>query len=208
MATVEVFDPPLCCSSGVCGPDVDPALVRFATDLSWLGAQGVSVVRHNLAQEPQAFVSNAIVKDALDRDGDRCLPLVLVDGAIVARERYPLRDELARLAGLARPDPGRPSLYTDEVAELVALGASVAANCEPCFRHHFDKARKLGVSHEDMERAVRTAQAVKDTPARAMLDLAGRYLHTNVTDSAAAADSKPRVIALAGAGKPSSPCCG
>jgi hypothetical protein len=33
---VEVFDPPMCCSSGVCGPNVDPTLARLAADLHWL----------------------------------------------------------------------------------------------------------------------------------------------------------------------------
>ncbi len=68
------------------------------------------------------------------------------------------------------------SLYTEAVAELVAIGAAIASNCEPCFRYHFDRARKLGVSKEDMALAVKTAQMVKEAPARAMLELADRYL--------------------------------
>ena len=101
MSHIEVFDPPLCCSSGVCGPSVDPLLAAFAADVDWLLSQGVSVVRHNLAQEPNAFVSQPLVKDLLMRDGDACLPLVLVDGVVVGRGAYPRRAELARLAGLA-----------------------------------------------------------------------------------------------------------
>jgi arsenite-transporting ATPase len=60
----------------------------------------VTVTRHNLAQEPQAFVSNPVVQQTLQREGDACLPLVLVNGEIAARGAYPRRDELARLAGL------------------------------------------------------------------------------------------------------------
>jgi hypothetical protein len=52
MTKIDVFDPPMCCSSGVCGPQVDPLLAAFAADVDWLGAQGVTVTRHNLAQEP------------------------------------------------------------------------------------------------------------------------------------------------------------
>jgi len=55
---IEVYDPPMCCSSGVCGPSVAPALPRFAGDLKWLKAQGVEVARHNLAQQPLAFANN------------------------------------------------------------------------------------------------------------------------------------------------------
>jgi hypothetical protein len=53
-----------------------------------------------LAQEPQAFVSNPLVQQTLQREGDTCLPLVLINGEIAARGAYPRRDELARLAGL------------------------------------------------------------------------------------------------------------
>ncbi|MBI2220189.1 MAG: arsenite efflux transporter metallochaperone ArsD [Acidobacteria bacterium] len=100
MTRIDVFDPPMCCSSGVCGPEVDPLLAAFAADVDWLTSQGVSVTRHNLAQEPQAFVTNPLVQQALQRDGDACLPLVLVNGEIVGRGTYPRRDELARLSGL------------------------------------------------------------------------------------------------------------
>ena len=62
------------------------------------------------------------------------------------------------------------------MAELVAIGAAIAANCEPCFKYHFQQAGKLGVSREDMMRAVKTAQSVKEAPSKAMLQLAHRYL--------------------------------
>ena len=77
------------------------------------------------------------------------------------------------------------SLYTEAIAELVAIGAAIASNCEPCFRYHFDKARKLGVSLEDMARAVKTAQGVKETPARSILELANRYLQRREQPGAA-----------------------
>ena len=101
MPRLDVFDPPMCCSSGVCGPVVDPSLTRFAADAEWLAAQGVTVVRHNLAHEPQAFVANAQVSTALRDGGDALLPVLLVDDVIVARGAYPRRDELARLLGLS-----------------------------------------------------------------------------------------------------------
>lgn len=100
MTQIDVFDPPMCCSSGVCGPEVDPLLAAFAADVDWLTTQGVRVTRHNLAQEPQAFVSNPLVQETLQREGDACLPLVLVNGEIAGRGAYPRRDQLARLAGL------------------------------------------------------------------------------------------------------------
>lgn len=100
MKKVEVFDPPMCCSTGVCGPKVDPVLVRFAADLHWLANQRVAVERYNLAQQPQAFAASPVVKSALKDHGNECLPLILFDGAIVSEGSYPTREELARLAGV------------------------------------------------------------------------------------------------------------
>jgi AhpD family alkylhydroperoxidase len=168
----QIFDPPMCCSTGVCGPAVDPRLVAFAADLEWLARHDVQVERFNLAQQPAAFVANPAVKAALAQHGNECLPLVVVDGEVVAGGRYPTRAVLAWLAEL----PDGVGLFTESVKELVAIGASIAANCEPCFEYHEDKARKLGVSDEDMWQAVETAQMVKDTPARAVLKLAERHL--------------------------------
>jgi len=98
MKKLEVFDPPMCCSTGVCGPTVDPALVRFAADLHWLANQRVAVERYNLAQQPQAFAASATVKSALAEYGNSCLPLILLDGAIASKGEYPTREELARIA--------------------------------------------------------------------------------------------------------------
>ncbi len=97
---VKVFDPPMCCDTGVCGPDVDPKLTQFAADLDWLKDQGVDVSRFNLSQEPQAFVDHATVKAALDESGNDCLPLLVVDDEIVARGFYPTRDQLTSLVGV------------------------------------------------------------------------------------------------------------
>ncbi len=110
MKTVEVFDPPMCCSTGVCGPKIDPALVRFAADLHWLANQKLAVERYNLAQQPQAFAASTVVKRALEERGNDCLPLILLDGSIVSQGRYPTRDELARMAGVdAERAPAEPS---------------------------------------------------------------------------------------------------
>lgn len=99
MKKVQIYDPPMCCSSGVCGPEVDPTLVRFNADFHWLANQGVTVERYNLAQQPFDFAGNPVVKKALAEDGNACLPLILVDGTIVSKGHYPEREELARFVG-------------------------------------------------------------------------------------------------------------
>jgi len=103
-ATLRVYDPPQCCSTGVCGPDVDPALVQFASDLRGLAATGVTVERFNLAQQPQAFVQEPAVVQAVNAVGTSVLPLLVVDGRVVSHGRYPSRDELLALLS-AEPEP-------------------------------------------------------------------------------------------------------
>jgi hypothetical protein len=95
MTVLEVFDPPMCCSSGVCGPSVDPRLPRIAADLEWLKSSGVQVERYNLAHQPREFVSREDVKEALQVNGDRALPMIRVNGHIVSKGLYPSRELLA-----------------------------------------------------------------------------------------------------------------
>ena len=97
--TIRVFDPAMCCASGVCGPSVDPELARFAADVAWLEKQGVAVERFNLSQQPAAFAETPVVKDALAR-GTEVLPLVLVGDRIAVEGAYPSRETLAALAGV------------------------------------------------------------------------------------------------------------
>lgn len=103
MVRIEVFDPPMCCSSGVCGPNVDKRLVAFSANLEWLKTHGVDVQRYNPSQQYDAFVSNPTVVATVNERGTECLPLILADGELVSMGGYPDRDELAALAGV---DPG------------------------------------------------------------------------------------------------------
>jgi AhpD family alkylhydroperoxidase len=208
MAKVEVFDPPMCCSTGVCGPSVDPALAAFAADLGWLAEQGVAVERHNLSQEPKAFADSDLVRELLAERGDEALPAVVVDGALRSAGRYPSRDEM-----VAWSTGGASAEGLDAVtSELVALGAAVGANCEPCFKFHYNEARRLGVGSGTMAAAVRVAQAVKDTPAGSMLELAAKLLGTDPVTlrhgDASAATQATAAVVSGGAQAGSGGCCG
>lgn len=88
MKTIQVYDPPMCCSTGLCGTDIDPALVSFAALLTQLAQRGVKVERYNLGQQPMAFVQNAAVKALLDKDGVGALPIIFVDGQVHLKGRY------------------------------------------------------------------------------------------------------------------------
>ena len=119
MTTLTVYDPPMCCSTGVCGPEIDPKLVRFAGDLDWLKTRGVEIVRLNLAREPERFVENDAVKAILDRSGGDELPAILIGGELICSGRYPGRDELAALAGINTA----ADRMSGQTGELIAPGA-------------------------------------------------------------------------------------
>lgn len=99
MSRVQIYDKAMCCSTGVCGPQVDPALPRFAADLEWLSSRGHQVERFNLAQEPARFAGNAKVQKLLAEEGVECLPLVIVDDRVLSRSEYPSRENLALWTG-------------------------------------------------------------------------------------------------------------
>jgi len=99
MKTIQIYDKPMCCSTGICGPQVDPVLPRFAADLDWLKSQGHQVERYNLSQQPQAFIANKAVHALLGSEGPDCLPVIVVDGEVVSRKDYPSRDTLATWTG-------------------------------------------------------------------------------------------------------------
>lgn len=102
MTTLEIFDPAMCCPTGVCGVDSDPELARFAADLAWIGEQGIAVSRHNLLQDPAAFAANPLVVREMEAGMER-LPVLLVNGEVASTGMYPTRDQLARRLGLAKP---------------------------------------------------------------------------------------------------------
>ncbi len=102
MKSIQVFDPALCCSTGVCGVDVDQALVSFSADVDWAKQNGARIERFNLAQQPVAFAENEVVKGFLERSGQEALPLILLDGEVALAGRYPNRTEIAHWVGIAQ----------------------------------------------------------------------------------------------------------
>lgn len=109
MKKLEVFDPAMCCSTGVCGVDVDPVLVQFAADLKWVEEHGISVERHNLGQEPRAFAANSAVVKEMEAGMDR-LPILMVDGHIVSTGLYPSRAQLAQKLELKLSTEEKPHI--------------------------------------------------------------------------------------------------
>lgn len=95
MVKIEIFDPALCCPTGVCGPDVDPELTRIARVITTLRKKGVDIVRHNLSQDPEPYVSNKDINQLLETDGTDSLPATVVNGKLVKKADYPTIAELS-----------------------------------------------------------------------------------------------------------------
>lgn len=112
MSKLEIFEPAMCCPTGVCGVNVDPALVQFNADLLALGESGVEVVRHSLSHDAAAFTGNSDVMKEMGVSMDR-LPIVTVDGHIVSTGIYPSKAQLMSKLGLAVPSEDKPRVKLD-----------------------------------------------------------------------------------------------
>ena len=94
---IELFEPAMCCQTGLCGPAVDQQLIDVREDLRWAESQGADVARHNLSSAPDAFVANSKVTGLIAAFGEQALPVLVVDGDIVMHGQYPTRGELVGL---------------------------------------------------------------------------------------------------------------
>ena|SRR5690625_900437 len=102
MKRMSIYEPAMCCDTGVCGVNVDPELVRISTVINNLKKNGITIERYNLSSEPMAFVNNKKVKNALDKNGADNLPLILVDDDIVMEGRYPKNEEIIELLQISK----------------------------------------------------------------------------------------------------------
>lgn len=93
---IEIFDPAMCCSTGICGPSVNENLLRVATLINSLANKGIIIKRFSLSSDPQAFVDNKIINSLLNEKGVEILPVTMVDGAVVKTTEYPSNEEFAR----------------------------------------------------------------------------------------------------------------
>lgn len=100
MRTIHIYDPALCCSSGVCGADVDQNLVDFSAVVKQVEGEGISVTRHNLASDPLDFAQSETVRRFLEISGADALPAVVVDGVVAMSGSYPDAQMLRSFAGV------------------------------------------------------------------------------------------------------------
>ena len=100
MKKIEIFDPAMCCPTGLCGTNIDPELMRIAGVIETLKTQGIIVTRPTLRDEPQVYVSNKTVNEYLQKQGADALPITLVDGEITVSQTYPTTRQMSEWTGV------------------------------------------------------------------------------------------------------------
>ena len=111
MKKMQIFEPALCCETGVCGASVDPELLRITTVLNTLKQNGVVIDRFNLNSAPMEFVTNQTINVYVNQKGVDALPCATVDGEIVIEGRYPTNEEILSLLELP-PSAMLPDIKT------------------------------------------------------------------------------------------------
>ncbi|GMA99545.1 arsenite efflux transporter metallochaperone ArsD [Pelosinus sp. IPA-1] len=104
MSKIEIYDPAMCCATGICGPGIDQELLRVATIINNLTKKGISITRYGLSNEPQAFIDNKKVNEYLMKEEVEVLPITIVDGDVVKTKAYPTDDEFAQWSGLSKEE--------------------------------------------------------------------------------------------------------
>ena len=101
MSKVEIFDPAMCCSTGVCGPSVDPELTRVASAVYSLEKKGFNIKRYQLTSDPDKFAENVEITRVFQEKGPDALPVILVNDKVVRVGSYPSNEELAEWFGVS-----------------------------------------------------------------------------------------------------------
>ena len=122
MKKMIIFDPAMCCSTGVCGPAVNPDLLRVSTVLNNLNKKGIVIERYNLTSNPQVFVDNNKINKLLNTDGVEILPVTIVDGEVVKTKSYPTSEELCKMLEI-------PEEYLRAEMQIKAKGCGCEGGC-------------------------------------------------------------------------------
>ncbi len=97
MKKMIIFEPAMCCSTGVCGPGVDRQLLRISTVINNLNKNGILVERYNVSSNPQMFVDNKTINEMLNEQGVDVLPVTMLDDVVVKTKTYPTDEEFSNL---------------------------------------------------------------------------------------------------------------
>lgn len=93
---IKIYEPALCCSTGICGANVNPELMRITSFVQSCKEQGIEIDRFNLASNPKEFIDNSLVCELM-KENQYNLPITLVDNVVFKTGSYPSNDELNKL---------------------------------------------------------------------------------------------------------------
>jgi hypothetical protein len=99
---VELYEPPMCCPTGICGPSVDERLVKVMENIETLKKkyEGIEIERYMLSQYFKKFKENQDVNKILTSQGKKSLPITIVNGEVIKTGEYPSLEEIeSRIAG-------------------------------------------------------------------------------------------------------------
>jgi len=174
---IDVYDPAMCCSTGVCGPDVDDSLTDFANDVKWMKSQGIEVNRFNLGQEPEAFKSNPVVIARLQNAGSDILPIIFINGERVSEGAYPDRNQLKdwfSLNGDANNENRTPGVDSHEL--LIRLEMAVANGDGIELQSRFREGEENGISKEELVQAMQKGIDKRQQVTQSILETANELL--------------------------------
>lgn len=117
---IVIYDPPMCCSSGVCGPNPDQTLIEFQDIYTQLKQSGHDIERYVITQSPEKFKKNPQIIKLIQEQQLKVLPITTIDGVVIKTGSYPTMAELGITDVKIEPDKG---CCSDKV--------SCDVNCKP-----------------------------------------------------------------------------
>lgn len=154
---ITILDPAMCCSTGVCGEDVDETLVDTAANVKWLKSLGYDVCRHNISNDGAAFKNYPAAVEKLKNEGVDSLPYILVNDQIVMAGSYPNKSEWMQF--LANESSESKENTTQESTQrhteiLIGIGAAIAASNEKALKNFINQAKSANLSLEEIAKAM------------------------------------------------------
>ena len=93
---ITLYEPPMCCSSGVCGPNPDQALITLQDTLDKARESGFETERFTIVTHPKKFQENPEVIKLMQEKKLDALPITAFDGQIIKVGSYPTFEELSK----------------------------------------------------------------------------------------------------------------
>lgn len=122
MKNMAIYEPAMCCSTGLCGVGVDPELLRISTVLNALKKHSIEIERYNLTNDPMKFVTNQVINQHINKNGVDELPAIVLDGKIVITRRYPTNEEIAGMLDV-------PTTFLTEQTKTIKVKTQGSSGC-------------------------------------------------------------------------------